>query len=253
MVWAMLSGLELLTRLEFSGEWHEPGILAGKTRLQHFEGVGNVIGGGPAGVEGLLSHLAQLQQLTHLRWSFSAPDLPAPAAYSALTASSKLQHLDVRVSWLPADAWQHIFPAGRELPNLQVLDVGYTYHPGPGWHRAPVPAAAPEVSRLVSCCPGLQSLRAAGLRHNRALLAPLAGLSGLTQLELFPEEETVEGLEVVCQLTGLRDLELLLRHGPEGLLLQLSGLRQLTRLDYWGRLNGKQERLKMEHKVGIRL
>ena len=45
------------------------------------------------------------------------------AAFSALTASSKLQHLAVNWWTLPAGVGQHVFPSGRQLLNLRSLDL----------------------------------------------------------------------------------------------------------------------------------
>ena len=47
------------------------------------------------------------------------------ADFSALTASSKLQHLSLSRCWLPAGVWQHMFPAGRQLPQLRSLKITY--------------------------------------------------------------------------------------------------------------------------------
>lgn len=79
------------------------------------------------------------------------------AAYAALTASSNLQQLDIRYSAVTEGAWEHMFPAGRLLPQLQELTI--TGVRGPSGCRS---AAAFEGSRLVSCCPGLKVLRMEG-------------------------------------------------------------------------------------------
>jgi hypothetical protein len=72
-----------------------------------------------------------MQQLTHLDLktclrAVSAPyraetGRPPVAAYAALTASSKLQYLDISGACLPPGVWQHLFPADRQLPSLQFL------------------------------------------------------------------------------------------------------------------------------------
>lgn len=89
-------------------------VLAGLTRLTclRVKGLrGCSIAGGSTGVERLLSNIQQLQQLTYLKikWTlYNGAEAVAPAeAYSALTASSKLQHLDFSVCVLPTGAWQH--------------------------------------------------------------------------------------------------------------------------------------------------
>jgi hypothetical protein len=147
----------------------------------------------------------ELQQLTYLNLECSLEATAPAAAYSALTASSKLKHLNVNRCMLPTGVWQHVFPAGRQLPHLQELDVGYcTVHTSEDLAAA----AAPEGSRLVSCCPALRSLQMQQLQYSAELLAPLTGLSGLHELYMRPANESPEGLEVVYQLTGLRLLQM---------------------------------------------
>jgi hypothetical protein len=103
----MLSGAHHLTRLELDNVSIEPGILSDKTRLQHLElaapgTMGCDIVGGSDGVQELLGHLQAMQQLTRLNLGRSLKATAPAAAYSALTASSKLQHLDLCDSRLPA-------------------------------------------------------------------------------------------------------------------------------------------------------
>jgi hypothetical protein len=211
----------------------EPGVLAGKTLLQHLQLTHSKVPGGATGVAQLLSHLQPMPQLTHLDLQYvtwEAEDRSPPAAaYAVLTASSKLQHLNLAFCTLPAGVWQHMFPTGRQLPQLQYLKVGHIKQPG-GSH-----APAPEGSRLVSCCPGLQSLYMEDLQYSAERLAPLSGLSVLHTLRLATDDPTAaDGMETVCQLTGLRELHL---HAPcmvEGLPLQLTQLQQLTQLHYKG-------------------
>ena len=178
-----LLGSPQLTRLELScsGIAFEPGALADKRNLQHLL-LRLCIPDDSAGVEELLSQLRHQQQLTHLQLhsralSLYRDRLPA-AAFSALTASTQLQHLNIGPSRLPAGALEHLFPAGRQLPNLLSLDISAGQLLTRQW------AAAPQGSRLVSCCPGLQSLNVRGLQCSAELLSALRGLHGLTQLQL---------------------------------------------------------------------
>jgi hypothetical protein len=234
---SMLSGLKHLTRLQL---FHalgramllEPGALTGHTQLQHLTVSGcSYFQEGEAEAGELLSHLQKMQQLTYLDLgsegaSHQEPSVPV-AAYSALTASSKLQHLDISCCMLPADAWQHIFPAGRQLPHLQTLIINQVRHPSGA-------AVAPEVSRLISCCPGLQTLLMAYMQYSSELLAPLVGLSSLSELSLRPADDSPEfgqGMEVVSQLTWLRRLKLSGCSKREGLMLSLTQLQQLTYLE----------------------
>jgi hypothetical protein len=234
---SMLSGMQGLRVLKLHMlHSFELGVLASKPCVQHLELVDCWV---PTSAVGqLLSYLPSLQMLTHLELkdnNLSEDPSPPAAAYSALTASSKLQYLDISSFTLPTRAWEHVFPDGRQLPHLQTLVIQGVLEP------ADAAAIAPEGSRLVSCCPGLQSLSLQGLQFTHVLLAPLTGLSSLQELNLphyWPRGEKSEGLEVLTQLTGLRCLHLV---DPrlEGDLLQLAHLKQLTRLSYrylhdWG-------------------
>jgi hypothetical protein len=223
---SMLSGAQHLTRVKLMGRAVlEPGALTAVRHLQHLEVALYNSSGRTAGLARLLSELQHVQQLTFLRsCDVSAEaDAPPAAAFSALTASSKLQHLDISRCTLPAGVWQHLFPVGRQLPELQFLDISDVKQSRHG------PAPAPEGSCLVSCCPGLQQLGIMQLQCSAERLSSLTGLSKLHTLCLAAHTR-VEGVEAVCQLTGLRELILDSPESPQGLLLQLAQLKQLTHL-----------------------
>jgi hypothetical protein len=61
-----------------------------------------------------------------------------------------------------------------------MLNISEVKHPSSDYRNA----TAPEGSRLVSCCPGLQSLEMRRLQHSAEQLAPLKGLSRLRRLQL---------------------------------------------------------------------
>lgn len=174
-----LSGSRQLTRLEVSGGFGfvfviEPGTLATLTQLQHLglalEGIDSSVGpadGAATGVGQLLTQMQHLQQLTHIKLQLPKESTPPAAAFSALTASSKLQFLSIARLGMPAGVWQHVFPAGWQLPHLQHLDIAHVTD------DAGYPVSAPEGSRLVSCCPGLQFLDMRSLQYSAEGLAPL--------------------------------------------------------------------------------
>jgi hypothetical protein len=228
---SLFSGMQHLTRLHVECGSYDPDMLAGKTQLRHLSNPFCSFCGAAATAR-LLSHLQHLQGLTYLhldgeeRGFAEEPHAPA-ASYSALTASSKLQELVFIDDVVPAGAWQHIFPAGRQLPHLQSLDISKAVRPVGGY------ASTPEGSRLVSCCPGLQRLAMVDLRSSADYLAALQGLSELHTLH-FSHSNQVQGvLEAVCQLTGLQELQVEFSNTPVAQeLLQLTALQQLTKLRY---------------------
>jgi hypothetical protein len=125
--------------------------------------------------------------LLALLQSYAADD--QRSLFSAARAHSRLHQAAVAaLHSITAHApKQHIFQTHRQLPHLRELlvkSVNYIYH-----HeglQAEGPAIVPEGSRLVSCCPGLRSLCMIGLQCTLELLSPLQGLSGLTELQLYP-------------------------------------------------------------------
>jgi hypothetical protein len=237
-IYTSMSGLQHLTRFRVLGSPErpytsvfEPGALADMTQLQHLEVVSYRITGGSHGMRQLLSNLEPLQQLTHLDLKSTLHSLevePPARAYSALTASSKLQYLNISGGMLPAGVCQQLVPPDRQLPNLRELVMGYVED---SQHQSGF-QAAPDGTRLVSCCRGLRSLLMPGLRYSVAQLSALTGLSSLQGLHVEAFGIPPEGLEEVCQLTGLRKLQLGDPSGDEGLLLRLSQLQQLTHLEY---------------------
>ena len=239
-------GSEQLTRLELHGQvaadmlsssCFEAALLAGRTQLQHLELKLCVVLGRTAGVTELLSHLQHMQQLTRLCLTRSMRDVASAAAYSALIASSKLQHLDISNSKLPEGVWQHVIPPGRQLLHLQSLNIMSDINVG-----AAGPLAAPEGSTLVSCCPGLRYLWMPYLKYSEGQVDALTGLSALQHLCVRPANHSFAGMGAVCQLTGLTLLRLSdnVNGGDNSRLLwQLTQLRQLEYLHYAGYINGQ--------------
>ena len=251
---SMLPGASRLTCLVLSNLEFDRAALSGKTQLQHLHlercDLPDSVSYGAVGAYQMLSQLSHLQQLTYLSLKGSLnggwrsegdsnqrklfADPPA-AAFSVLTACSRLHHLDLANCALLEGAWQHLFPAGRHLLHLQSLGL---YSTG---HSVRQGSAAPDTSLLPSCCPGLQCLDMMSVRYSPELLAPLQGLSGLHTLRLDvsrAELPAAEGLHAVSQLTGLKELDLhassMSLHDAEGLLLQLTQMQRLTKLTYYG-------------------
>jgi hypothetical protein len=155
---------------------------------------------------------------------------PPLTAYASLTASSRLQHLDFHSNTLPLAAWQYMCPPGRMLHKLRYLDISYVQEFPVGLGRS---WAVPDTRALVSCCPGLQSL-VTTMPCSTAQLAPLQRLSSLQRLVLRDLDECadLEGVQVLCQLTGLQQLDLWVSRAAEARVLQLTQLTGLTALTF---------------------
>jgi hypothetical protein len=228
----MLSGASQLTRLVLFHQCFEPRALTGKTQLQHLS-LRACSFAAEAGVSQLLSELQHLTQLTHLDLTRSCRLMaaaegghsPPSTAYASLTASSRLQHLDLSGLTLPSAAWQYMCPPGRTLPQLQYLNIRHV-------QEADRSAVVPNTSALVSCCPGLQTLLSS-MPCSTAQLEPLQRLTGLRNLALGSlnrGDADFEGVQVLCQLTGLQELELSGAHSSTAQMLQLTRLTGLTAL-----------------------
>ena len=266
----MLCATHHLTRLELvrsdldSKCRVEAGVLASKSRLQHLRIDRCQVLGAATGQAQLLSYLQPLQELTYLHLGSGRPTdsitsrrcrpgvivynpdatgSPPVAAYAALTASSKLQLLNISYSVLPESVWLQMFPTHRRLPYLTSLDISRVTLV----HRTRFLLSndAPECSCPVRCCPGLQELEMQGLLTFTTLLTPLQGLSKLHTLHLNPPRSGISpgDLRGVSQLTGLKELSLSFSGGDFGrngmfLLLPLTQLKQLTLLEcvYDGRV-----------------
>lgn len=174
----------------------------------------------------LLVLLPALQQLQHLRLRFLQCQWPAVSvAYSALAAGSKLQHLELSGCQLPAGAWQYVFSAARQLPQLTSLLLGQVLK---GTHAQPAMDAA-DVASMAVCCPRLQELQFWKQLQLDAGLQDLQQLSALSRVWLTDVGEGV--LSSLAGLTQLQDVYVLLRtEAAAGQLQQLTALSELTRL-----------------------
>jgi hypothetical protein len=229
---AVLSWLQRLRRLELHGGSLEPAALACvASQLQH---LGLLCPGVPAdatGTAALLAQVARMQQLTKLRLGMCLiHPAPSAAAYSALTASTGLQRLDLAYNYLLPGALQAMFAARQRtaLQQLQLFQLVNTVF---------VEMSSGDIEALVACCPRLQALQVPDLQEG-AQLQPISRLAHLTSLGLeWPDASPAAG--VLVQLPQLQELQVSLKkverlilqgRSPVTSLLALTQLTQLTRL-----------------------
>jgi hypothetical protein len=115
--------------------------------------------------------------------------------YSALTASSKLQELEISAGVVEGAAWAHVFPAGRQLSQLRMLSLGFG--------RDPDPLDSTAIARLAICCPAVEYLVLTPAED--ASLAPVRSLTALTHLHVGSVSPAVirSDLAAMSQLQSL--------------------------------------------------
>jgi hypothetical protein len=226
----------------------DPAVLAPLQQLQHMryiEGypfrVGTAGCGTAGGAAALFAQLAHMTRLTCLQLKCAARAGPRmPAAFSALTASSALQRLEVDTATygegvvMFQDMWQHAFPAGLQLPHLHHLVLSANSDDDPAEvvvapveavaaatpaatadepfsgssspasrsHGRQVPWQQQCLSRLVSCCPSLQSLDITWALSGPVVLTPLLQLPHLTALSVQHVSDA-DVWNVLARLPGL--------------------------------------------------
>jgi hypothetical protein len=185
-------------------------------------------------------------------WGWEA--VPA-AAFSALTASSKLQELVVESADelpLPWGAVQHAFPAGRVLPHLTQLTLqgilSSVPEPIEGTGGRPGFMSAQHLRDVVAACPGLvelhicnavasddltpllqlpssvASLQLAGSALGDGAAAAVARLTQLKSLEWDSSDHLTDaGLEQLTALTGLTHLQMFCNYGLSAQVTDLEG------------------------------
>jgi len=191
------------------------------------------------------TQLTRLEISHHRSWS-----APSAAAYSSLTASSHLQHLELANCKLPAAAWQYMFPPSRCLPKLHRLEM----HGGIAGQSS-ARHGPEDLQALAFCCPSISSFILGG-DFEVLTVAPLLQLTGLTCLDVHTAFRP--NAASIAQLTGLKRLRLSsLGHDDRVTnrgLVKLTVLRQLTHLYVKCRVidskSAGTDSLEIDNKVG---
>lgn len=217
-----------------------PGLdtaLAGQSQLQQLAvlNLPKPAADAAAATDAFLAAVGRMTQLTMLDLEHSLQaQAPTAAAYSALTASSKLQSLSLRHVKCPPGALQHLLPEGRQLPHLQELLL---------LHSDVAPTTVADISRIVSSCTALTKLSTnpsfqavPSAEDLDMLLPPLLGLTRLRSLCIRGVGEA--GVDALAQFPALRTLALdydpfaLDYNAADEQLLQFTKLSQLTYLGF---------------------
>jgi len=207
------------------------------------------------GSAALLAAVGQQAQLTRLELLLYGRTWrpPSAAAYSALTASSHLQQLEIQGCELPACAWQQMFPPGRCLPELRRLWLQAEYNRGTRQQLSPA-----DMQAMVSCCPALAYLYL-GPQVIVSTAVPLQQLTGLISLFMYAPFQ--DNAPSIARLTDLQSLHLQAREAGERVtvsgLMQLTVLQQLESIHVTGAaldpglVPEQRSSLSMRNKVGM--
>jgi hypothetical protein len=197
------------------------------TGLQSLK-VGRGVEGPAEGPGSFLSGMARLEHLTLLfveaHGGLACP--PAGPAYSALTTSSNLVHLEMLGTAWPNGIWPHVFPSERKLHRLTEFRF-HEYSNVDGNPAPHLPWGVRDLASLVTCCPGLRKLSPLPLQHGLHV-SELHKLTGVTWLGVNLDAGGLpavnESLKGLASLTHLRILDVAL----DGHVLQVSSLLPLT-------------------------
>lgn len=227
-----LSRLTSLRHLDLKCSQLEPAVFACCiTQLQHLRLSLQSPLTSAQEVGAVLAWTAQLTQITHLdlcgclQAVAAGTTPPGASSYSALTASTKLQVLNISDCALPAGVWEHLFPAGRLLPKLHSLNLDL------GDLAEETQLGAAGLDCLVECCPNLVHLDlGSDLPQPGTPCSALRSLSHLQSLKLGHIDSAAA--EQVAHLAGLTTLYVDWDQDtldPEGgaKLLALTNLRRL--------------------------
>jgi hypothetical protein len=154
---------------------------------------------------------------------------------SALTASHELRTLKIvdgsrESAPLPSQALAHLFPAGKEMANMQELHLEADLFAGAHNDTYVVCVSAEDIQRICNTCLGLQRLCLVNVVAANAH-GSLRGLpQSLQELELAGSALGDAAVSALTHLTGLQELMWFNSNLTSTGLRQLGVLRGLTRL-----------------------
>ena len=225
---AQLTGLHTL---KLSRATLDAAVLQDYTQLQQFKLQACTLSSADSAAV-LLSVLGRQVQLQQLELLDLLCEWPAASAFTALAASSRLQKLYLLLADLPAGVWQAVFNRQQQLPQLQFFRSGRfgdeEYDNGPVKYPAETDFSSADLSRLVDCCPGLQSVKL-DIQAD-VQLAVLSQLTALTALSVWRANQV--SVKSLSGLARLEDLSLYVMtpfSAPS--LLHLTALQRLTSLE----------------------
>jgi hypothetical protein len=210
-----LSRLVGLQQLKLTSAELRPVALASLSRLTRLQ-LSDCMAQADAvkGAAASLAAIGSLHQLQHLELKGKDDSLlhtGKPADCAALTTSIQLTHLQIH-GWqnqpMPGGAVQHMFPAGRQLPQLQqlVLECSAPWYMLQYAKEGFITAA--DLRSIVSACPALRHLDITGVLAAGVDVSALLQLpSTCASLKLGGRGVGDEAAGVVAQLTQLTALE----------------------------------------------
>jgi hypothetical protein len=221
-----------------------PVVLSSMTLLAHLQlDECKMVAGSAAA---FLAAVGGIRQLQHLSLIDNGDPMnletAQPRDCAALTAASQLTHLEIfsyDTQLLPATAVQHMFPAGKQFPHLQMLSVSCCdFDTGNSVGRV----TTAELRSMISACPALccleivcaltqdadvsillqlpatcSSLKVGGEPFGDSAVGVVAQLTQLTQLTRlqwdFAPGLTDAGLQLLTALSGLQAFRMTENHG----------------------------------------
>lgn len=243
-----ISAVTTLTYLQLQEVNVQPVALAGLTQLLHlqlqfvFDVVDLQSAHAPSRILELLAKLQRLQVL-----KLEAPRFEWPTTgleqYSALTASSDLQQLDLfECSGLPVAALQYAFGEGKQLPQLQKLTLQWPqtrpWLGDPHGWQDPDPESTPapgstDMAHIASACRALRELHVTAEQGT-----DFAPLQQLTLLHFIGaacgagSDSFGSTIRAMSVLTHLQDLEVVSSSlASFDDVLHLTALTHLTKLN----------------------